>query len=126
MQSPKREPVIRIDHLSKTYTRGGQPIPVLRDILGFHVETDGDYYTINRGASRLSDQTAPFAHILGAGYRAVYDLSEPETSLFVAVPGQSGLPQSSHWGDLAPLWAAGRHFPLGRNDPGDRLTLTPR
>jgi len=24
--------VIRIDHLSKTYTRGGQPIPVLRDI----------------------------------------------------------------------------------------------
>lgn len=32
MQSPKREPVIRIDHLSKTYTRGGQPIPVLRDI----------------------------------------------------------------------------------------------
>jgi len=27
-----REPVIRIDHLSKTYTRGGQPIPVLMDI----------------------------------------------------------------------------------------------
>lgn len=32
MQPRKREPVIRIDHLSKTYTRGGQPIPVLRDI----------------------------------------------------------------------------------------------
>ena len=28
----KREPVIRIEHLSKTYTRGGQPIPVLMDI----------------------------------------------------------------------------------------------
>jgi len=27
-----RDPVIRIDHLSKTYTRGGQPIPVLMDI----------------------------------------------------------------------------------------------
>jgi putative ABC transport system ATP-binding protein len=27
-----REPVIRIDHLTKTYTRGGQPIPVLMDI----------------------------------------------------------------------------------------------
>lgn len=27
-----REPVIRIEHLSKTYTRGGQPIPVLMDI----------------------------------------------------------------------------------------------
>ena len=26
------DPVIRIDHLSKTYTRGGQPIPVLMDI----------------------------------------------------------------------------------------------
>lgn len=28
----KRDPVIRIDHLTKTYTRGGQPIPVLMDI----------------------------------------------------------------------------------------------
>ena len=27
-----REPVIRIDRLTKTYTRGGQPIPVLMDI----------------------------------------------------------------------------------------------
>jgi putative ABC transport system ATP-binding protein len=27
-----REPVIRIEHLSKAYTRGGQPIPVLMDI----------------------------------------------------------------------------------------------
>jgi putative ABC transport system ATP-binding protein len=30
--SAKRNPVIRIDHLSKTYSRGGQPIPVLMDI----------------------------------------------------------------------------------------------
>ncbi len=30
--SAKKEPVIRIDHLTKTYTRGGQPIPVLMDI----------------------------------------------------------------------------------------------
>jgi putative ABC transport system ATP-binding protein len=30
--SAKQEPVIRIDHLTKTYTRGGQPIPVLMDI----------------------------------------------------------------------------------------------
>ncbi len=30
--SSQREPVIRIEHLSKTYTRGGQPIPVLMDI----------------------------------------------------------------------------------------------
>ena len=28
----RKDPVIRIDHLSKTYTRGGQPIPVLMDI----------------------------------------------------------------------------------------------
>jgi putative ABC transport system ATP-binding protein len=27
-----RDPVIRIDHLTKSYTRGGQPIPVLMDI----------------------------------------------------------------------------------------------
>jgi penicillin amidase len=101
-------------------------IPLLRDLVGFHVETDGDYYTVNRGASRLSDANAPFAHIHGAGYRAVYDLSDPEASLFIAVPGQSGLPQSPHWGDLATLWAAGRHFPIRRDEPGNRLTLTPQ
>ncbi|MGC4062072.1 MAG: ABC transporter ATP-binding protein [Aquabacterium sp.] len=32
MSDTPRDPVIRIDHLSKTYTRGGQPIPVLMDI----------------------------------------------------------------------------------------------
>ena len=30
--SAPRDAVIRIDHLTKTYTRGGQPIPVLMDI----------------------------------------------------------------------------------------------
>jgi putative ABC transport system ATP-binding protein len=32
VNNTQREPVIRIEHLSKTYTRGGQPIPVLMDI----------------------------------------------------------------------------------------------
>jgi penicillin amidase len=28
------------------------------------------------------------------------------------VPGQSGQPGSPHYGDLLPLWAEGRYFPL--------------
>ena len=28
------------------------------------------------------------------------------------VPGQSGQPGSPHYGDLLPLWAAGKYFPL--------------
>jgi penicillin amidase len=29
-----------------------------------------------------------------------------------SVPGQSGQPGSPHYGDLLPLWAEGRYFPL--------------
>jgi penicillin amidase len=29
-----------------------------------------------------------------------------------SVPGQSGQPGSPHYGDLLPLWADGKYFPL--------------
>jgi penicillin amidase len=105
-------------------------VPVVRDLIRFHVPSDGDYYTINRGASRTSDPLQPFAHVHGATLRAIYDLSDLDASLFILAPGQSGNPLSAHWGDLAQRWADGGAFPLaGAREAlraaGSSLTLTP-
>jgi len=106
-------------------------IPVLRDWFGFHVPTDGDFYTVNRAATSLSDPANPFADVHGPGYRAIYDLSNLDQSRFIAVPGQSGNPLSRHWGDLIEAWANGRDIQIG-GDPAayaagsERLTLVPQ
>ncbi len=57
---------------------------------------------------RLSD----FRVIAGASFRMIVDLADPDRSLCINSPGQSGDPRSPHYGDLAPLWAAGRYVPM--------------
>lgn len=106
-------------------------IPVIRDLVGFHVPTDGDFYTVNRAAPSIYDPAHPFADVHGAGYRAIYDLSDLDASRFVVAPGESGNPLSPHWGDFVPLWASGHDVPIVA-DPAklgphsETLTLAPR
>jgi penicillin amidase len=48
----------------------------------------------------------------GASFREILDLADWDRSVATNAPGQSGLPGSSHFADLARLWAAGEYFPL--------------
>jgi penicillin G amidase len=48
----------------------------------------------------------------GASFREVLDVADWDRSVAVNVPGQSGQPGSPHYGDLLPLWSAGRSFPF--------------
>lgn len=48
----------------------------------------------------------------GASFREVLDVADWDRSTATSVPGQSGQPGSPHYGDLLPLWAEGRYFPL--------------
>lgn len=90
-------------------------IPLIGDQLAVDLPTSGDFFTVNRGASYgARDSERPFAHNHGAGYRAIYDLSDLDASLFMIAPGQSGHPLSPNWADLAPIWATGRHLRLAR------------
>lgn len=105
-------------------------LPMIGWWLSVDIPTDGDYFTVNRGANSARDPDRPFAHIHGAGYRAVYDLADLDASLFIVAPGQSGHPLSAHWADLAPIWASGRHLRLARNraelgSDADVLRLAP-
>jgi penicillin amidase len=68
----------------------------------------------------------------GASFREIVDLAAWDHSLTTNPPGQSGAPGSSHFADLARLWAAGDYFPLAFTETAVRanteatLTLVPR
>ncbi len=53
-----------------------------------------------------------FRQVHGASYRHVLDLSDWDRGRATSTPGQSGQPGSPHYGDLLPLWAEGKYFPL--------------
>lgn len=55
---------------------------------------------------------AAFRQTSGASYREVLDVADWDRSQAINVPGQSGQPGSPHYGDLLPLWAEGKYFPL--------------
>jgi len=82
------------------------------------VERSGDGTTVNLSAQ------------WGASFREILDVSNWDNSLTINVPGQSGQPESPHYGDLLQLWADGEYFPLlfSRNaveeDTEHRLVLS--
>jgi penicillin G amidase len=47
-----------------------------------------------------------------ASYRQVIDVGAWDKSLAINTPGESGIPSSEHYRDLAPMWAKGQYFPL--------------
>lgn len=55
---------------------------------------------------------ADFRITTGASFRMVVDFSNLDQSLTINAPGQSGDPRSSHYADLAPLWASGQYVPM--------------
>jgi penicillin amidase len=59
--------------------------------------------------TRYDDQ---FQQVHGASYRQLFDLADWDRGLATSTPGQSGQPGSPHYGDLLPLWAEGKYFPL--------------
>jgi len=65
-------------------------------------------------------------------WRQIQDLSGPDASVGVHLPGQSGHPASPHWNDLLPLWASGGYhaLPLTRLEveraAGGSCRLAPR
>jgi penicillin G amidase len=70
------------------------------------VEKGGDGNTVN------NTNGPGFRQNHGASFREILDVRDWDRSVATSVPGQSGQPGSPHYGDLLPLWAEGRYFPL--------------
>ena len=72
------------------------------------IATAGSSTTVMMGHYEASD----FRVRNGASVRMVVDVGAWDDSVWINAPGQSGLPDSPHYDDLAPLWAAGDYVPL--------------
>ncbi|MBL3550774.1 penicillin acylase family protein [Rhodovulum sulfidophilum] len=85
--------------------------PLLKWIVNIRQPTSGGDNTLNRGLTKGTDPF-PFANLHGAGYRAVYDFADPDSSVFIISTGQSGHPLSRHYDDLGELWRRGEYIPM--------------
>ena len=90
------------------------------------VPRGGDANTVNAtGGARFTQRS-------GASFREILDLSDWDKSVAINVPGQSAQPESPHYGDLLPLWAEGKYFPLLfsrekiEKNAAERLLLEPK
>lgn len=84
-------------------------IPLLKNVFGLSEIMGGGNSTIQRAAYRYSN-TEPYAAVHGSGYRAVYDLGDPDKSIYMASTGQSGNIYSPYYTNLTPRWAKGEYL----------------
>ncbi|MBM2716082.1 penicillin acylase family protein [Mesorhizobium caraganae] len=68
----------------------------------------GSSSTLNYATYRLGD----FSVVGGPSVRMIIDVGSWDESLFVNNPGQSGVPYSAHYADLASSWRHGEYKPL--------------
>jgi penicillin amidase len=96
------------------------------------VPSPGDAYTVNVGRSDFQDDADPYSNRHAASLRAIYDLADPQASLFIHPGGQSGNPLSAHYRSFANAWARGEYAPMLTDRSRleaqgvQRLVLTPR
>jgi len=88
-------------------------------------ERAGYTETLSSISGRLPDSA------VGASFRAIFDTADWDRSIVINAPGQSELPGTAHFEDLAGRWAAGEYFPLAFTETAvnanakSTLTLVP-
>jgi penicillin amidase len=105
--------------------------PWLARFFEIEAPSSGDAFSINRGRSDFNDEAAPYANRHAPTYRAIYDLADPEASLFIHSSGQSGNPLSPHYRSFIDAWARGEYIRMVTDrerleaEGAQRLVLTP-
>jgi len=105
--------------------------PIAGDFFNREVEMDGGPFTLLR-ADHAMAAARPYAAIHGAGYRGIYDLAEPDRSLYIISTGQSGNLFSPHYDDLLQVWARKDYVTIPTDRPAveaaavGRLVIRPQ
>ena len=86
--------------------------PLLARVFDIRVPTAGDSYTVNAGRLDFFDDQQPFANRHAASLRAIYDLADPQRSVFIHSGGQSGNILSPHYDAFTEAWAKGEYVPM--------------
>lgn len=84
---------------------------VLNWFVNIRQSTSGGDNTMMRGRTRGSG-SQPFQNVHAAGFRAVYDFADPDSSVFIISTGQSGHPLSRYYDDQGELWRRGEYIPM--------------
>ena len=87
-------------------------VPVLNEFFDIRFPADGGPFTLNRAKYDISDQQAPFVQTHGSTFRAIYDLSDLDRSLYIQVPGQSGNPLSPDYDSFVRSWREIEYIPM--------------
>jgi penicillin amidase len=85
---------------------------LLARLFDIEVENGGDSFTVNAASHRIGDPAHPFRQHHGASFRAIYDLGEPDRSLFMHSSGQSGNVLSPRYRDFAARWRDVAFIPM--------------
>ncbi len=101
-----------VSHPAQSTHRPLGNVAALARFFDVAVPTGGDNWTVNVGQYWANDRRNPFANRHAASLRAIYDLADPEASLFIYQTGQSGLVFSPRYRDMSQEWAAVRYRPL--------------
>ena len=88
--------------------------PLLDLFFNIKHSASGGENTIQRAAISNHGEN-PYENIQGPGYRAIYDLSDPDSSLYIISTGQSGNVFSKHYDDLNSLWSRGEYITMSLN-----------
>lgn len=87
-------------------------VPYLNALFDVRVDSAGDLFTVNVGQYWANDKSMPFANRHAASLRAVYDLAQPEQSVFIYQTGQSGHAFDPRSRSMAEKWAQGSYLGL--------------
>jgi penicillin amidase len=102
-------------------------LPVIGRLGRFTIPVPGDSTTVDVAGFYLVDPSeTDFTAVHGPEFRAVFDLSNLDSSRFVIAPGESGNLFSAHAADFLGRWRDGRNIMLPAGPPAaSMITLQP-
>ena len=110
-------------HQARHVHPGLGQIPALGWIVNLSQSISGGGFTVSH-TGMLGTGTERFEARSGPGYRGVYDLADPDSSVFIVSTGQSGHPLSRHYDDLAGLWRRGEYIGMSLDPALARAAAT--
>lgn len=99
-------------HLAVSEHRPFSKQALLARVFQLTVPAPGDSWTLNVGRISLAREDEPFSTRHAASLRALYDLADPDRSLFIHSSGQSGNPLSPLYGNFTEAWAHVDYLPM--------------
>ena len=100
-----------VAHISYSEHRPFGKVNPLSKVFNVTVESGGGPYTLHRGQTDFGEE-GPYRSRHGAAYRAVYDFSDLNKSMFIQSTGQSGNFLSQHYRDFAKPWSQSKFIPM--------------